>query len=94
MTRRNHQRAGFVDRSRGVRLIAKSFGELLFRRGELGERIDEAAKHHRSDILDDFHQHRLVENKVHGAAHPWIVEGFFLVVDPGCVNHALVVRGR
>ena len=91
MPGRGHQCASFLDRRCLIDLIADPFGQLLLRRGKLRERIDEAADHHRRHILDDIHQHRLVQHQVHSAAYPRIVERFFLVVDPGRVHHALVM---
>ena len=91
---RSHQRTGFLEGGRGILLVAEPLAEFLRGRGEFRERIDETADHHRRDILDDIDEHRLVQHQMHGAAHPRIVERLFLVVDPGRLDHALVVIGR
>ena len=94
MTCRRHQRAGFLDGGRRIGLVAEPLGELLLGRGEFRERIDKAADHHRRHVLYHIDEDRPVENQVHGAAHARIVERLSLVVDPGRVDHALVVIGR
>jgi hypothetical protein len=70
------QSSGFLDRGCGIGLVAEPFREFLLGRGILGKWVDEAARRHRGDILDDFGQDRPVEGEVHGAAHPRIVERF------------------
>ncbi len=87
---RGHQCLGFLDRRCRVGLITKTLAEFGQRRGELRERIDEAAHHHRRDVLHHVDQHRLVEHEVEGPAHSGIVERLLLVVHPGRLDDALV----
>src|ERR1700730_14193416 len=83
MACRSHQRPSLLDGGRRIRLVAEPFTEFLLRCCELRERIDEAPDHHWRHILDDLHQHRLVQHQVHGSAHPRIVERLSPVVYPG-----------
>ena len=56
-----HQRAGFLDRSGRIRLVAEPLVALLLRGGVVGERVEKAADHHRRHVLDDLDQRRPVE---------------------------------
>jgi len=76
---RREQRLGLLDRRRRIWLVTHPLGELLLGRGELGERVEEAAHHHRRHVLDDVDKHRPVEHQVERAPHRGSSSGFFLL---------------
>ena len=91
---RRHQGLGLFDRGRRVGLVTWAFLQVLDRRGELGEGIDEAADHHRCHILHDVDEHGPLEHEMDGAPHARIVEWLLLAVRPSGLDHALVVVER
>ena len=88
-----HQRFGLIDRRGRILLVANPLEQLIGRRGELRERVHEAANSHRRHILGDIHQNMPIERQMERASHAWIVKRFLLVVGPGPLDHTLIERG-